>query len=319
MIKRHILRLVVVSFLCMLTVVLNAETEVREGYIDTLGGRTWYKIVGSGDAVPLIVLHGGPAFTHDYLEPLEALANERPVIFYDQGGCGNSDPLAPQFWTVEYFVYELHQLRTQLNLEKVHILGHSWGTMLGVDYFLTHPEGIVSMVIASPCLSTQRWLDDQAAYLETLPEDIREIIYLHEAAGTYSDPEYQEAMMEYYRRFLCRLDPWPDALNRSFAKMNPDIYGTMWGPSEFTCTGTLRNYDRTPDLHLIQVPTLFTCGKYDEAAPETVRYYQSLVPHSKLKFFCKSSHTAMLEEPHKYIKEVRQFLNKVDHRFKNKN
>ena len=120
-----------------------AETiERREGYVSVPGGRVWYKIVGSGAATPLVALHGGPGSTHWGLTPLEALAHERPVVLYDQLGCGKSDrPEDTSLWRVERFVTELHQLRQQLGLHRLHLLGHSWGTMLAMDYYLAHPAG----------------------------------------------------------------------------------------------------------------------------------------------------------------------------------
>lgn len=310
--KRNFLSLLVVFFLGISVLGLHAETEVREGYIEFLGGKTWYKIVGSGDAIPLILVNGGPGVPHDYLEPLEAQANVRPVIFYDQRGCGNSDPLAPTYWTVEFFVEELRQIIDQLELEEYHILGHSWGTAIVTDYALTQPEGLVSLIIGSPLLSTQLWVEDQREYLQTLPENLQQAIYEAEETQNFDSPEYQEAMTVYYQLYLCRVDPWPEPLLRAFGRQNVEMYTTMWGPSEFTCTGTLRDYDRTLDLYTIEVPTLFTCGKYDEAAPDTVAYFQSLVLNSKLKKFNKSSHTPMLEQPHRYNKEIRKFLRKVE-------
>jgi pimeloyl-ACP methyl ester carboxylesterase len=124
---------------------------VKEGYVNVTGGKVWYEIVGSGDAIPLIVLHGGPGFTHDYLEPLGALCKERPVVFYDQLGAGKSDrPHDKSLWTVDHFVKELAQLRTALGLKRVHILGHSSGTVLLTDYALTQPQGVVSVIFSAP-------------------------------------------------------------------------------------------------------------------------------------------------------------------------
>jgi proline iminopeptidase len=183
---------------------------------------------------------------------------------------------------------------------------------VAIGYALTQPEELVSLIPASPFLSTSIWVDDQRAYIETLPEDMQEAIYYGEETGDYSSPEYLAAMDEFYARYLCRLDPWPESLILTFANLNVELYVAMWGPSEFTMTGTLHDHDLTPQLHMINVPTLFTCGRYDEATPETTAYFTSLVPGAEMKVFNKSSHTPMLEQPHQYTKALRKFINKVE-------
>ncbi len=219
-----------------------SHASCQEGYVSITGGKVWYQIVSAEKKeTPLLTLHGGPGGAHDYLEPLILLSDERPVIFYDQLGCGNSDrPQNPSLWTVEHFVEELKQLREILSLDKIHILGQSWGSMLTVDYWLNeHPEGVVSFIFSGLCLSASRFTADQRSYLKLFPKEIQQTITKNEAAGCFDSPEYQEAMMKYYKRHLCRLEPWPDCLNRSFEKMGHEVYEYMWGPSELTVTGTL--------------------------------------------------------------------------------
>lgn len=311
--KRVTLRsLMIVCFVGILVFGLNAEANVTEGYIYFMNGGTWYRMVGSGDAAPLILIHGGPGANHYYFEPMERLADVRPVIVYDQRGCGNSDPLDPAYWNIEFFVEELRQVIGQLGLKKVHILGHSWGSAVAVAYAATKPRELVSIISAGSFLNTSIWIHDQREYIKTLPEDMQEAIYYAEQTCDYSSPEYLAAMDEYYRRYLCRLDPWPEALFLAFGNMNVDMYLGMWGPSEFTCTGTLLDLDLIPQLHMVKIPTLFTCGRYDEATPETTAYYRSLVRNAEMKVFHKSSHMTMLEQPHQYVKAIRNFLNKVE-------
>ncbi len=284
-----------------------------EGYVEVPGGRVWYRIVGSGTRTPVLVLHGGPGAPSYYLKPLAALADERPVVFYDQLGAGHSDqPTDTSLWRVERFVEELGRMREALGLEQVHILGHSWGSMLAVDYMLTRPQGIRSLILASPALSIPRWLRDADSLKATLPDSVQRVIARHETAGTTESPEYQTAVMEYYRRFLARREPWSPDIDSTFAQLSMSVYGTMWGPSEFTATGTLRNYDRTDRLGEIGVPTLFTAGRYDEATPGTVRYYQSLVSGSELIILEGSAHLTMQDEPEEYVALVRGFLRRVE-------
>lgn len=291
----------------------SATYEVREGYVPVPGGQVWYKIVGSGDAVPLLTLHGGPGAPHDYLEPLAELANERPVVFYDQLGCGNSDqPDDNSLWRIERFVEELGQVRAALGLERVHLLGQSWGTMLATDYALTRPAGLTSLIMADPALSTPRFMADTAALRAALPDEVQEILDRHEAAGTTTSEEYEAATMVFYQRHMCRLDPWPDPLMRSFTRLSQSVYNYMWGPNEFFITGTLKGYDRTERLREIPVPTLFLCGRYDEATPEATEWYRSLLPASVLVIFEQSSHMPHIEEPEHYLQVVRNFLKRVE-------
>lgn len=286
-----------------------------EGYVNVSGGRVWYRIVGNGTRPPLLLLHGGPGAPSYYLEPLAALADQRPVVFYDQLGAGRSDqPTDPSLWRTERFVEELGQVRAALRLDRVHILGHSWGTMLAVDYILTKPSGVQSLILASPALSVSRWIDDAKRLVRTLPEPLQAAIVTHESEGSYDAPEYQEAVTAFYKLYLCRLDPWPEQLNRMFAELGLPVYTTMWGPSEFTATGTLRSYERSDRLGELRLPVLFTAGRYDEATPEATEFYRSQVPGAEIKIFENSAHMTMLDEADEYLAAVRNFLRTVESR-----
>jgi proline iminopeptidase len=285
----------------------------HEGYIEVQGGRVWFQIMGSGNATPLLILHGGPGFAHDYLEPLEDLAGERTVVFYDQLGCGKSDrPDDPTLWQIERFVAELQCIRAKLNLKNIHLLGHSWGCMLAMDYLLTLPAGVQSLIFASPCLSTAHWIRDAASHREALPRDVQMILNHHEKAGSVNCPEYQGAALLYYKRYLCRLDNWPEPLEKSYLRLGSQVYDTMWGANEFWVTGNLRDYDRTDRLRELTVPTLFTCGRYDEATPETIKLYHGMTPGSEMVVFEKSAHMPHLEESERYLGVVADFLRKVE-------
>lgn len=292
----------------------------QEGYIPVIGGNVWYRILGRNQpGLPLLLLHGGPGFPHDYLEPLEPLSNERPVIFYDQLGCGNSDrPEDPSLWTLERFLDEIEQVRRVLKLEKLHLLGQSWGSMLAVDFILTKkPSGVASLILSGPCLSVPRFMADQRAYLLEFPRDMQKIIQETELAGDFQSPEYQNAMLIYYQRHVCRLDPWPDCLVRSMEKMGRSVYEQMWGPSEFTMTGNLKDYERTVQLKDIIVPVLFTCGRYDEATPSSTALYHDQVLGSEMVIFEDASHEHHLEKNELYLKIGRDFLSRAEKKFSN--
>jgi proline iminopeptidase len=286
---------------------------VRSGYVDVEGGRVWYRIEGGGSGVPLLTLHGGPGVSHDYLEPLIALGDERPVVFYDQLGAGKSErPEDASLWTVERFVRELQAVRDALGLREVHLLGQSWGTMLAVDYALTGAPGIRSMVLANPCLSVSRWARDADRLISELPEETRVIIEKHRETETFDDPAFQRALGVWYRRHMCRLDPWPEAMLRTATSGNRAVYTAMWGRTDFVATGATRDYERADDLHRLTMPVLYLTGRYDTATPETTAYYQAQTPNAELVVFEASSHSPHLEEPDAFMAVVRRFLRRAD-------
>ena len=183
----------------------------EEGYIDVPGGKVWYRAVGdNAEATPLLCLHGGPGFTHYYLEALEALADRRRVIFYDQLGCGRSDrPGDLTLWNVDRFVEELAQVRSALKLDRLHLFGSSWGGMLAMQYALDRRPDLESLILCGSPASMIRWVSDCEALLAEETEQTRRVIREHEAAGFTGCPEYQAAILGFYRKHVCRLDPWP--------------------------------------------------------------------------------------------------------------
>ena len=298
---------------------MNAQLPSQEGYISFRDLNVWYRIVGDAEEpgrFPLLCLHGGPGATHDYLEPLEAMASTgRRVIFYDQLGNGNSDhPHDPSLWSVGLFVEELAVVRHALGLDHVHILGQSWGGMLAMEYALTQPDGLTSLVIADSPASMRQWVEEANRLRGELPPEIQETLLKHEAAETTDDPAYEEAMLVYYRRHVCRLDPLPEYVNRTFEKLdqNPEVYHTMNGPSEFHVIGTLQDWDIIARLGEIRVPTLVISGRYDEATPAIAETVQRGIPESKWVIFEHSSHMPHVEETERSLKVLNEFLNEVE-------
>ncbi|TWT07838.1 alpha/beta fold hydrolase [Planococcus sp. CPCC 101016] len=287
--------------------------NATEGFIPVTGGRVWYRISGKGPGIPLLVLHGGPGAKSSDRDPLRQLGMDRPIIHYDQLGCGKSDrPTNTDLWTVDRYVEELEQVIKALELEEVHILGHSWGTMLAASYLLKKPAGVRSIIFSGPALDAQRWERDQRNYLKKFPQKIQETVEKSEREQTTDSAEYKEAMLAFYKRHMCRVDPWPKEMKADMKALNQQIYNFMWGASEFTVTGTLKKFDVTDRLHEIEVPTLFLCGHFDEATPEATEYYASLVPDAEFHVFENSSHMPGIEEPEAYVETVREWLNRQE-------
>ncbi|GHH99179.1 proline iminopeptidase-family hydrolase [Neobacillus kokaensis] len=289
----------------------------EEGFVEVTGGRVWYQRFNEGAAgTPVIVLHGGPGSSCYSLQGLKDLAKDRPVILYDQLGCGRSDrPTDSSLWHVDRFVEELGQLRKALNLQEVHILGHSWGTTLAAAYCLMEPQpqGVKSVIFSSPCLSAPLWEQDQRRNLKTLPLDVQETIKRCEENGTTDSAEFEAAIEVFSKHFVNRLERNPEWIeNRPREYRNPEVYNIMWGPSEFTVKGNLKTFDCTEQLKNITCPTLYTCGRYDEATPDSTNYYSSLTPHSKFYVFENSAHMPYIEEPEEYLRVIGDFLNSVE-------
>jgi proline-specific peptidase len=230
--------------------------KVHEGMIDVPGGRVWYRSVGEG-GIPLLCLHGGPGMTHNYIDPLEDIGEHRRVIFYDQLGCGRSDrPDDTSLWTVPHFVREVEAVRSALELERFHLFGSSWGGQLSMQYILDYqPPSLVSLAMSGSPASMPRWVEGCMQLLAELPNDVRRVIEEHEAAGFTSCPEYLGAVAVFYQRHLCRLQPWPAGLERSFAEMSPVVYETTLAPVTATRSGRLASARQSPKAGDDRVPS----------------------------------------------------------------
>ncbi|MCL4247439.1 MAG: proline iminopeptidase-family hydrolase [Anaerolineae bacterium] len=290
--------------------------SIQELTIPFKGYHTWVRIVGDGEEpgkLPLLCLHGGPGATHDYLESLDAMAaTGRRVIYYDQLGCGRSEipESRPDMWTVQLYVEEVDVVRRALGLDRIHLLGQSWGGMLAMEYMLTQPQGVASLTIASSPASMIQWVQEANRLREELPPDVQATLLKHEAAGTTSDPEYIAAMQVFYDRHVMRLLPYPDYVKRSFDYLaeGGEVYNTMNGPSEFHVIGTLKGWDIRHRLPEINAPTLVTSGRYDEATPLIAETVKNGIPGARWVIFENSSHSSHVEEAERYMQVLSDFI-----------
>lgn len=291
----------------------KAKLTATEGFVEVTGGKVWYRIVGTGNQTPIVLLHGGPGFPSYYLNPLAKLGQDRPVIFFDQLGCGRSDDNSDTtLMTIDIFVEQLEQFTSALGLTEFFLYGQSWGTMLGIDYYSRYPDKIKALVFASPAFSTSIWIADCKELVATLPDSIQKAIDLGEESKNYESAEYQNAVNIFYQNFVARKLPWDANMDSTFKEAGMHIYRYMWGPSEFTATGTLRNFDRTDRLAHIKILTLYICGEFDEACPATVKYYQSLTPGAKFEIIENSGHVTMHDNPEKDLRVIAGFLNEIE-------
>jgi L-proline amide hydrolase len=299
---------------------MRDNVPVKEGYIPFEGYQTWYRIAGDAEApgkVPLLCLHGGPGATWHHMEPYEELADGRRVICYDQLGCGNSaisEPHDAAMWTPELYLREVTAVREALGLDECHVIGHSWGGMLGMAYAITRPPGLVSLVVESSPASVPFWLTEIARLRAGLPADVEETLRSHEAAGTTDSEEYQSTMMAFYDRHVCRVRPWPAWLQRTFDGLdaNPEVYRTMNGPSEFHVIGPLKDFDVTAGLGAISAPTLLFCGEFDEVTPATLAQARDGIKGSELVVMPGCSHMSQAEQPAATLGLIRGWLAGVE-------
>jgi L-proline amide hydrolase len=286
------------------------EPAGRDGHIEFEGHETWYRVVGDeqGGGTPLLCLHGGPGASWHHMEPYAALADERPVVFYDQLGCGRSTVTAPHdpaMWTTDLYRREVDAVRQALGLERCHVLGHSWGGMLAMAYAVTRPAGLESVVVQSSPASVPFWMGELQGLRAQLPPEVDEVLRRHEEAGTTGTEEYEAAMFVFYDRHVCRERPWPDFVQRTFDAIvaSPEVYNTLNGPSEFHVIGPLK---------AIEVPALFFCGEHDEVTPSTARRAHERVGGSKFVVLEGCSHMAQAERPDAVLGLVRGWLAGVE-------
>jgi len=283
-----------------------------EGFVEVTGGKVWYRINGSGQNTPVLLLHGGPGSSSYGFEPYKKLSEDRPIVFYDQLGSGRSDRITDTtLMTVERYVEEVEQVRKELDLEKIFLHGQSWGTALGLEYYLKYPDHVEGIIFSSPYFSTKRWIKDANDLVKTLPDSIQKIIKTNEKNKTFSNQEYKDAVALFYSKFLRRKERAQTQKDTAGKYFGTNVYEYMWGPSEFTATGTLLNYDRIDKLSEVEVPVLFITGEYDEARPSTVKYYQSLVPNAKFVEISNSGHATLNDNPEDALSAIKNFLNTI--------
>ena len=276
------------------------------------GGQIWYRVVGSGSATPAILLHGGPGYASFYMRSMEALGADRPVVRYDQLGAGKSDRITDTaMFNIAHFVRELDSLRSHLGYDKIHVIGHSWGTILGLEYYRTHPEHVASLTLMSAALDIPTWEKNARRLVKTLSDSSQKAIATREAEKKYDAPDYQKALEEFYGKYVWR-KPVEAELDSTMKNVNEAIYNYMQGPSEFTITGTLKQYNATPFLKDVKVPVLFTVGEFDEADPPTIKRHAAMTPGAKVAVIPGAAHIVEWDNPQETNRVVSEFLKSVD-------
>ena len=288
-----------------------------EGYVEGPFGRTWFRVTGplDGAKAPLVILHGGPGCSHDYVDSFKDLASTgRAVIHYDQLGNGRSTHLREKggdFWTVDLFLDELNRLLSHLGIaDRYDVLGQSWGGMLGAEHAVLQPKGLRRLVIANSPASMKTWVEEANRLRRALPQEVQDALARNEDEGTIDSDEYKSATDVFYARHVCRVVPMPPEVKRTFDAIadDPTVYHTMNGPTEFHVIGTMKDWTIESRLHQIIVPVLLISGRFDEATPLCVQPFADHIPDVRWHVFEHSSHMPHVEEKEACLAAVAEFL-----------
>lgn len=291
-----------------------AAAPQTEGYAAVPGGRIFWRKFGSGGKTPLLTLHGGPGSSHNYLLPLQALADERPVIFYDQLGCGRADaPENESVYSIQRSVDEMDAVRDALGLDRVLLLGHSWGALLAVEYLCQgRGRGVDRLILSGAMASIPQVMAGFDRLFATMPDGWSAKIHALEKAGKTATPEYAELVQKFYDKFVLRVPPSPEVLATLEALSKSPAYRVLNGPNEFTIVGKIKDWDRRKDLKAITQRTLITTGEFDEVTldcHETLR--DGIAGKARLAVMTGCSHLTMNEKPQQYNALLRGFMNEA--------
>jgi len=281
--------------------------------------KVWTKRFGNNPKIKILLLHGGPAMTHEYMECFETFFQREGFEFYeyDQLGSYYSDqPKDSSLWTTERFVEEVEQVRKAIGADKnnFYVLGNSWGGILAMEYALKYQENLKGLLVANMVASAPEYgkYADEVLSKQMKPEVLAEIRAL-EAKKDFNNPRYMELLIpNFYKEHLCRLKEWPDGLNRASKHVNGEIYTLMQGPSEFGISGRLAKWDIKSRLHEIRIPTLMIGAKYDTMDPKAMEEQSKLVKNGHYLYCPNGSHLAMWDDQKVFMDGVIKFIKNVN-------
>jgi proline iminopeptidase len=283
--------------------------------------RVWTKRVGNNPRIKVLLLHGGPGVTHEYLEAFDSYFPGAGIeyYYYDQLGSYYSEqPDEPELWEVDRFADEVEQVRMALGLDRdnFYLWGHSWGGVLAIEYALEHGEHLKGLVISNMMSSIPRYNEYATEVLmPAMDQDALAEILRLELAGDVENPRYMELLVpHHYVHHILRLPPeqWPDGVNRTFKHMNPAVYVPMQGPSELGASGKLAQWDRSQDLSRITAPTLVIAGKHDTMDPEHLKWMATALSQGRFHLCPDGSHLSLYDDQEVYFRGLIDFIHDVD-------
>jgi proline iminopeptidase len=295
-----------------ITTTASAALGPGEGLLPVRGGRIWYKMSGTGKGTPMVLLHGGPGAGSYYLKPFEDIGDDRPVVRYDQLGAGKSDRLTDTtIMSIPRFVEELDSLRRALKIEKWFVNGHSWGTVLALEYYKAHPDHVAGIVFGGSVFDWRAYARETEAWTKQMTDSSQRAIAAWKQGGSPDAPGFKAATDEFYAKFVWRRPVKAD-LDSTMAGFGSEQYNYMQGAYEYVVTGTLKNYDARADLPKIKVPVLSTTGEFDEVGPKTVEAHAKLIPRARFVLYKDAGHVTSWDARDANVRDVREFLRSVD-------
>ena len=285
-----------------------------EAMLAVRGGRIWYKRSGTGSGTPMVLLHGGPGAGSFYLKPFEALGDDRPIVRYDQLGAGKSERLTDTtLMVIPRFVEELDSLRRALKIDKWIVNGHSWGTVLALEYYKAHPEHVAAIVFGGSVFDWRAYARETEAWTKQMSDSAQKAIALWKQTGDDTPSAFKAATDEFYAKFVFRRPITAD-IDSTNAMYGTPQYVYMQGAYEYIVTGTLKHYDQTAVLPTITVPVLSTTGEFDEVGPATVEKHARMIPGAKFISYKGAAHITSWDAMDANVKDVRDFARTVDKR-----
>jgi proline iminopeptidase len=282
--------------------------------------RVWTKRVGNNPAVRVLLLHGGPGVTHEYLEAFDSYfpAAGLEYYYYDQLGSFYSDqPDDPDLWDLPRFVEEVEQVRVALGLnqDNFYLYGQSWGGILALEYALKYQQNLAGLIVSNMMASISAYNEyAKTVLMPEMDQNVLAEIKRLETNGDFENPRYMELLVEHhYVRHILRMPPdqWPDPVSRAFKHLNPAIYVPMQGPSELGASGKLLNWDRTGDLDQISVPTLVIGAQYDTMDPKHMEWMAGAIPKGRYLHCPNGSHLALYDDQAVYFEGLTRFIGDV--------
>ena len=299
-----------------------ADTGIQNGGVKMIPIQTpkgvfnvWTKRIGNNPTCKLLLLNGGPGLTHEYLECFESFLPKEgiEIIYYDQLACGNSDnPKDTSLFDLGRYVEEVEQIRTALKLDSsnFYLLGHSWGGILGMQYALKYQNKMKGLIISSmmaSCPAYGKYANEVLA--KQMPPAVLDSVRTIETNKDFSNPRYMGLLMpHFYKQHILRMEEWPEPVNRSFGKINSDLYVNMQGPSEFGISGKLTNWDVSGQLRNLHIPTLVIGAKWDSMDPAYMEWMSTQIPGARFLLCKNGSHMCMYDDQQTYFSGLISFL-----------
>lgn len=306
--------------------IIDWPENAKSGLIEVEGGNTFYRIFGENKSgIPIIFVHGGPGHNSSTFFRTTALARERPVVYYNQLGSSGSD-IAEEYqetdklknlFTIERYTEELETIIKHFGFSEYVLAGHSWGTMLAVEYAgIKKPKGLKGLILIGPFLNVDLWLLDAKRLIKSLPDGNNKwnIVKECEATGNYTD-EYNKINEIYSSNFFNRIEGINAVTPTEPEKIDIegfDIYNYMWGPTEFSCTGLLQEHDSTTHLKNIEVPILYVSGEFDSGSPAAASFYKALTSNGKVAVVKGTGHETPREKPEEFVGVVNDFMGEIE-------